>query len=265
MKKIVMSGICGKMGTSISRELLKEKEIKLIGGLDIKNAGDDIGEFLTGKKIGYRIYGNYKDIKKLNPDIIIDFTSAEAAAQNIYSAIKDGTDIIVGTTGLGKETLADIERKASKSKSRTLIVPNFSIGAVIMIKISAMISKYFDNCEIIELHHDKKIDAPSGTSIFSAEQIELVKKFNKTRLKKEETETIEGCRGGFTGGIHIHSIRLPGLLAHQNIIFGAMGQTLSIRHDSIDRLSFYPGVILAIKNIDKLPAYTYGLDKLINI
>ena len=265
MKKIVMFGICGEMGTSISRELIREEGIKLVGGFDIRNVGIDIGEFLTGEKTGYRIYDSYDDIKELNPEIIIDFTNADAANKNINWAIDNGINIIVGTTGLDKDDLANIERKARGARSKTLIVPNFSIGAVIMIKISKMISKYFDNCEIIELHHDKKKDAPSGTSVFSAEEIGRCSDFNKTRLKESENENIEGSRGGFISGIHIHSVRLPGLLAHQNIIFGTKGQTLSIKHDSLDRSSFYPGVILAIKNLDKLSNYTFGLDKLIDI
>ncbi len=265
MKKIVLSGICGKMGQSISRELINEKDVELVGGLDIKNTGMDVGEFLTGKKTGYRIYSSCEDIKKLNPDIIVDFTNYEVAYRNIKWAIGNGINIIVGTTGFKKKDLEDIEKEALNSSSKTLIVPNFSIGAVIMIKVAGMISKYFDNCEILELHHDKKIDAPSGTSLYSAEQIGLSRNYNESRLKDNEIETIEGSRGGFVNGVHIHSIRLPGLLAHQNIIFGAKGQTLSIRHDSLDRSSFYPGVIFAIRSLDKLPAYTFGLDKLIDI
>lgn len=265
MKKIVMFGICGKMGTSISRELIKEEEIKLVGGLDIKNAGADIGEFLIGEKTGYRIYDSRDDIKGLNPEIIIDFTSADVAYKNISWAIDNNINIIVGTTGLSKDDLSNIEKKALKARSKTLIVPNFSIGAVIMIKISKMISKYFDNCEIIELHHDKKNDAPSGTSIFSAEEIGKCRNFNESRLKEDENEIIESSRGGFVGGVHVHSVRLPGLLAHQNIIFGTKGQTLSIKHDSLDRSSFYPGIMLAINNLDKLQNYTFGLDKLIDI
>jgi 4-hydroxy-tetrahydrodipicolinate reductase len=265
MKKIVMFGICGKMGKSISRELIKEEEIELAGGLDVKNTGVDIGEFLTGDKTGCMIHGSYDEIKKLRPDTIIDFTNADAAIKNINWAIDNNINIIVGTTGISKDELAKIETKAQKSKSKTFIVPNFSIGAVIMIRISKMISKYFDNCEIIELHHDKKKDAPSGTSMFSAEEISSCRSFNKSRLKEGETEIIEGCRGGFINGINIHSVRLPGLLAHQNIIFGAKGQTLSIKHDSLDRSSFYPGVILAINNLDKLSNYTFGLDRLLDI
>jgi len=265
MKKVVMFGMCGKMGTAISRELLREEGIELVGGIDLINNGMDIGEFLTGRKNGYRIYDSCEDIKKLGPDIVIDFTDADAAKKNINWAIDNNIDIIVGTTGLVEKDLGGIKKKASSSTSKTLIVPNFSIGAVVMIKISKMISRYFDGCEIIELHHDKKIDAPSGTSLFSAEEIGSCKKFEKSRLKKGEEEKVDGSRGAFVDGIHIHSVRLPGLLAHQEIIFGAKGQTLSLEHNSFDRASFYPGVILAIKNLEKLPAYTFGLDKLIDL
>ena len=174
-------------------------------------------------------------------------------------------DIIVGTTGFKKDELVKIEEKANKSGSKVFIVPNFSIGAVLMIKISQMIAKYFDGCEIIELHHDKKKDAPSGTSIFTAQQISQTKKFNSARLKDGETETVSGSRGAFSDGIHIHSVRMPGFLAHQNVIFGTCGQTLSIKHDSIDRSSFYPGLLLAIRKIDKCLNYTYGLDKILDL
>jgi len=265
MKKVVVFGICGKMGRIISRELLKENDISIIGGFDKENVGKDIGEVLGIKNTGYKIYNAYEKIKKLRPDIIVDFTSAEIVINTINWAIDNGISIVVGTTGIKKDELIEIEKKALQSNSKVLIAPNFSIGAVIMMKISKMISRYFDNCEIIELHHDQKKDAPSGTSISTAEQIAKEKEFNKERLKTGENETISGSRGAFSSGVHIHSIRLPGLLAHQEVIFGTKGQTLSIRHDSLDRTSFYPGVILAIRNIDKLPNYTFGLDKLISI
>ena len=265
MKNIVVFGICGKMGRSISKELVKEKGINLIGGFDKENIGVDIGKVLGISDTGYKVYDSYNEIKKINPDIIIDFTNANIVAHTIGWAIDNNINIIVGTTGLGKDDLDKIEKKAAGSKSKVLIVPNFSIGAVIMIKVSKIVAKYFDSCEIIELHHDMKKDAPSGTSILTAEQISQEKLFSKDKLREEESETLQGSRGAFANGIHIHSVRLPGLLAHQNVIFGTTGQTLSIRHDSIDRLSFYPGVILAVRSIDRLTNYTYGLDKLIKI
>jgi len=266
MKRVAVFGICGKMGKAISGELVKERDIDLIGGLDREDVNRDIGEVLGVCNTGFKVHGSYNEIKELNPDVIVDFTNADVAVGTINWAIDNNIDIIVGTTGIKKSDLEAIEKKATGSKSnKVLIAPNFSIGAIIMVEVSKMVAKYFDNCEIIEMHHDKKKDAPSGTSMLTSEQVSRAKHFNKNKLKAGESEVLQGSRGAFTNGVHIHSVRLPGLLAHQNVIFGAMGQTLSIRHDSIDRLAFYPGVILAIRSMDSLGNYTYGLDKLISL
>ncbi len=265
MQRIAMFGICGKMGTAMAGELLKEKDVELVAGFDSMNTGVDLGEYLgTGKK-GINITDSYEDILRQSPDLIIDFTIAEIAKISINWAMDNNIDIIVGTSGLSPADLDDIEKKAGSSSARVLIVPNFAIGAVMMMKVSGMIAKYFDDCEIIELHHDKKKDAPSGTSIATAKNISKSINFNSSRLKDGEEETVGSSRGGFANGVHIHSVRLPGFLAHQEVIFGALGQTLSIRHDSTSRSSFYPGVIFAVRNIDKVSNYTYGLDKLIDL
>ncbi len=265
MKKVVMFGVCGRMGKTITGELLKEGKIRIIGGFDRCMVGMDIGEILGLGPIGSKVFENYDEIARLNPDLIIDFTGAAVAFKTINWAIKNEIDIIVGTTGLKKDLIAGIEKKALEGRSKVFIIPNFSIGAIVMIKLSAMVAKYFDNCEIIELHHDKKKDAPSGTSILTSEKIAEIRDFNENRLNDGEEETINGSRGAFNEGVHIHSIRLPGLLAHQEVIFGTTGQTLSLRHDSIDRLSFYPGVKLAIDKIGQLSNFTYGLDKIIEL
>ncbi|MCL4418453.1 MAG: 4-hydroxy-tetrahydrodipicolinate reductase [Actinobacteria bacterium] len=265
MKKIAMFGICGKMGTSMTKELLKEEDLEVVCGFDKLNTEKDMGYILGIGENDKKIFNRYEEVRNLNPDLIVDFTNAEAASATVTWALDEGMDIIVGTTGFKKDELVKIEKRANKSSSKVFIVPNFSIGAVLMIKISQMIAKYFDGCEIIELHHDKKKDAPSGTSISTAQQISQAKEFNSARLKDGEIETTAGSRGAFSDGIHIHSIRLPGLLAHQNVIFGTCGQTLSIKHDSIDRSSFYPGLLLAIRKINELPNYTYGLDKILDL
>ncbi len=228
--------------------------------------GEDIGSVIgLGRMTGKKVSGAYSDILDLKPDLIIDFTNAQAAFKTAEWALENNIDLIIGATGLSKEKLKDIEIAAGKGRSKVFVIPNLSIGAVAMIKVSGMIAKYFDNCEIIELHHDKKKDAPSGTAIFTAENIANHKVFNDLRLKDGETEILESSRGAFTGGIHIHSVRMPGYLAHQEVIFGTVGQTLTIRHDSIDRISFYPGLLLAIKKLEGLSNYTYGLDKVIEI
>ncbi|MCL4377496.1 MAG: 4-hydroxy-tetrahydrodipicolinate reductase [Actinobacteria bacterium] len=265
MKKIALFGICGKMGKSMLSELIMEEDISIVAGFDRINIGTDIG-VLAGREIsGVKVTDNYEDIKIAKPDLIIDFTGPEIVYKNVLWAIENKLDIIVGATGLKKEEVENIRKKAVKSASKIFIVPNFSVGAVLMMILSSLAAPYFENCEIIEMHHDKKKDAPSGTAIATSMAISEKKNFNLTRFLPFEKETLEGSRGAFSDGIHIHSIRLPGLLAHQSVIFGSKGQTLIIKHDSIDRSSYYPGLILAIKNIDKLPVFSYGLDSLIKI
>lgn len=264
IKKIAVFGICGKMGVDITRQLLKEKDIKVVCGLDIINAGNDFGTLYAGGPAGIEIFNNFKDIRKLNPDLILDFTNAESAFNSIIWAVRNKIDIIVGTTGITKEKLSAVESELKEGSSKVFIVPNFAIGAVIMMKMSAAVAKYFENCEIIEMHHDRKKDAPSGTSLLTAEYIAQKKKMNDSRLKDGESETVSGSRGAFYEGINIHSLRLPGYLASQEVVFGTTGQTLKIRHDSIDRLSFYPGVVLAIRKIDNLSNFTVGLDKILD-
>jgi 4-hydroxy-tetrahydrodipicolinate reductase len=264
MKKIAVFGICGKMGVSITGELLKEEDIRVVCGLDIVNAGKDFGSLYTGKNLGITICGNYDEVLKYSPDVILDFTNAASAFKSTIWAQQAGIDIIVGATGITGDKLKMIEEGQKNSRSKVFIVPNFSIGAVIMMKMSAAIARYFDDCEIIELHHDRKKDAPSGTAMLTAEYIAGNKIFGDSRLSGNEVETVEGSRGAFYNGINIHSVRLPGYLASQEVIFGSLGQTLKIRHDTIDRLCFYPGVILAIKKIDTLSSLTIGLDKLLS-
>ena len=200
MHRIAMFGICGKMGTAMAGELLKEEDIEIVAGFDSINTGVDLGQYLGSGKKGISITNSYEDILKQSPDLIIDFTIAEIAKKTINWAIDNNIDIIVGTTGLSNGDLDDIEKKADSSNAKVLIAPNFAIGAVIMVKVSGMVAKYFDNCEIIEQHHDQKKDAPSGTSIATAKNISKSIDFNISRLKNGEEETIGSSRGGFTGG-----------------------------------------------------------------
>jgi 4-hydroxy-tetrahydrodipicolinate reductase len=265
MKRIALFGICGKMGRAMLSELMLEKEIRIIAGFDKVNIGMDIGVLNGRDIIGVKVTDSYEDIIESSPDLIVDFTGPDVVFGNIKWALENSIDIIVGATGLKKEEIEFLRKKEKELKSKVFIVPNFSIGAVIMIIISKLSARYFENCEIIEMHHENKKDAPSGTSISTAESIGKIINYNESKLNKDEQENIEGSRGAFTNGIHLHSIRLPGLLAHQCVIFGSKGQTLTIKHDSFDRSSFYPGLVMAIKNIDNLSNFTYGLESLIKL
>lgn len=179
-------------------------------------------------------------------------------------ALGSGLRIVIGTTGLSQENIAEIEGLCKKNKIGAFIAPNFTLGAVLMVHLSAIVSKFFDYAEIIELHHEKKLDAPSGTALTTARAMAGArgKRFDYAKVHKE---TVPGGRGAETDGIAIHSVRMPGLLAHQEVVFGGPGQTLTIRHDSINRECYMPGVAMAIREVIKRNDLVVGLDKLMGL
>jgi 4-hydroxy-tetrahydrodipicolinate reductase len=194
---------------------------------------------------------------------MVDFTHPDSVYDNARSAIAYGVRPVVGTTGLTPEQINDLANFAEKASTGCLIIPNFSIGMVLLQQAAIQASQYFDHVEIIELHHDRKADAPSGTAIKTAEMLsDLGKTYNRPSVK--ETETIAGVRGGVAGdNIRIHSIRLPGLIAHQEVIFGAPGQIYTLRHDTSDRSCYMPGVLLSIRKVTQLKSLVYGLEKIL--
>jgi 4-hydroxy-tetrahydrodipicolinate reductase len=201
--------------------------------------------------------------RQMQPGVLVDFTHPDAVYNNIRSAIAYGIRPVVGTTGLSPAQLEELADFAEKASTGCLIIPNFSIGMVLLQEAAVRASQYFDHVEIIELHHNQKADAPSGTAIQTAQLLgELGKTFNTAIV--EETEKIAGARGSLADeGIRIHSIRLPGLIAHQEVIFGAAGQIYTLRHDTSDRACYMPGVILAIRKVNQLKSLVYGLEKIL--
>ena len=252
--KVLVSGANGKMGKEVVEMILRDQELEYVGGVDYSY---DVNPDLK----------HYSDLKEaiiaVKPDVIVDFTNPKSVKENVEIALKLGVRPVVGTTGLSKEDIYLLDKLAVEHEIGGLIAPNFATGAVLMMRFSQMASKYMPNVEIIEMHHDQKLDAPSGTAIKTAELI------SKERVElyqgnKEEVETIAGSRGGNYSGFRIHSVRLPGLVAHQEVIFGDQGQTLTIRHDSINRESFMPGVNLAIKRVQSFTGIIYGLEHLLD-
>jgi 4-hydroxy-tetrahydrodipicolinate reductase len=195
--------------------------------------------------------------------VMVDFTHPDSVYDNVRSAIAYGVRPVVGTTGLSPDQIKDLADFAEKASTGCLIVPNFSLGMVLLQQAAIQASQYFDHVEIIELHHNQKADAPSGTAIKTAEMLsDLGKTYNPPAVR--ETETIPGARGGLAGEhIPIHSIRLPGLIAHQEVIFGAPGQIYTLRHDTSDRACYMPGVLLAIRKVTQLQSLVYGLEKIL--
>lgn len=264
--KVLISGAAGKMGQCVVRAVINEAGLKLVGAIDRvgnPNIGKDIGMLCGGKDVGVELSSGLKEIiAKTNPDVMVDFTMPEIVHANAEIALKAGVRCVIGTTGMTKDDIKDLSKLAKQNVVGAVVAPNFAIGAVLMMKFAKEASKYFAHAEIIEYHHDKKIDSPSGTSIKSAELMhEARKEFGRGAISGKET--IKGARGAVAEGkIHIHSVRLPSLVAHEEILLSGTGQLLTLRHDSFDRTSFMPGVLLAIKQVMGLDHLVYGLENI---
>jgi 4-hydroxy-tetrahydrodipicolinate reductase len=196
-------------------------------------------------------------------EVVVDFTTPDVVMTNLEFLVKNGIHAVVGTTGFSEERLAQLKTwLASHPKSGILIAPNFAIGAVLMMEFAQKAAKYFESAEIIELHHPNKVDAPSGTAARTAALIEDARKEAKLpAMPDATTSSLDGARGALVGDVPVHSVRLRGLIAHQEVLFGGLGETLTIRHDSLDRAGFMPGVLLGVRQISSHPGLTVGLEK----
>ncbi len=262
--RIAFIGAYGKMGQSMMQGVIAADDMDVVGAVDINGFGRDIAEIVGGEKRGVLIEADMAEmIETKHPDILIDFTTPKAVKQDIEIALRHKKHIIVGTTGLSEEELREIDEKARKANRVVFVVPNFALGAVLMMNFAAAAAKHFPMVEVIELHHDQKKDAPSGTAIKTLEM--MAREREKIRQGQvDEVEQIKGSRGGEYEGMRVHSVRLPGFVAHQEVIFGGRGQTLTIRHDSMNRESFVPGVLLAIRSLgDLTPGLVYGLENVL--
>lgn len=262
--KVAVCGACGKMGQEVIKAVVQEQDLELVAAIDISNVGKDIGDIVENKPYGVIIEPSLKDaLINSKADVIVDFTSPEIIFENAKVALSCNVRPVIGTTGLSEEQLNELEKISNEKNIGVLIAPNFTIGAVLMMMFAAKAAEYFDNAEIIELHHNKKKDAPSGTAIKTAQLMSQNKKdFAQGNIA--ETELIKGSRGGITeSNIHIHSIRMPGYIASQEVIFGSAGQVLKIRHDSMDRTCYMPGVVLSIRHVVKNNDFVYGLENIL--
>lgn len=259
---VAVSGAYGRMGREVCRAVLEEESLELTGAFDLHGTGKSMGEVLGRPDLDIVIKKLTKEsLKEISPAVLVDFTTPMAVMHNIEIALQCGVRPVVGTTGITNIDLSHINQWVEQSELSAVVAPNFALGAVLMMKFASIAARYFPQVEIIELHHDKKIDAPSGTALKTAEMIAAARSTEPP--DKDELLKLPGARGALQDKIHIHSIRLSGLVAHQEVIFGGQGQTLTIRHDSLDRSSFMPGVILAIKSVSKLKGLVYGLENLI--
>lgn len=254
MIKVLVNGALGRMGRTVVAAVNADSELELVGAVDALNGTVD----------GLTVETNLDAaLKKFKPDVMVDFTRPDVVFDNVMTALRNKVSPVVGTTGLSDDAKEKIRALAEENDTPAFIAPNFALGAVLMMLMSQKVAKYMPDVEIIELHHDKKLDAPSGTAELTAKMISEVRPPHK-QGHPEEVERLPHVRGAEVDGIRIHSVRLPGYVAHQEVIFGGLGQTLTIRHDSTGRDSFMPGVVLACKKVRNLRGLTIGLDKLLD-
>lgn len=256
MIKVLVNGAFGRVGSEVVRTVIAEPELELAGGVDIHGDGKTLPD-------GRTVYTDLSTaLAETRPDVVVDFTRPDAVMQSLRIILGQGIRAVVGTTGFTPERLAEVKTLAEANQTAALIVPNFALGAVVMIKLAAEAAKYFPDVEIIEKHHDQKLDAPSGTAILTAQKIAAVRAAHK-QGHPEERETMPGARGGDFEGIRIHSMRLPGYVASQEVVFGSRGETLKIINDPVNRECYMPGVVLACKKIGLLQGLIYGLDQIL--
>lgn len=248
MIKVAVCGALGKMGQEVVQAVTDCNETELVAKIDIASS---------------EMYHSIEDAHRVvDIDVLVDFTQPKSIFENAKYCLNNGIKIVIGTTGLKDEEIEFLKKLSKEKNTGCLIAPNFSTGAVLMMMFAKQAAKYFDNAEIIELHHNQKKDAPSGTAIKTAQMMAEVKD-DFTKNNCPETETIEGARGGNSySNIHIHSVRMPGYIASQEVIFGAPGQIMSIRHDSMDRKCYMQGVLLAAKHVAENNDFVYGLDNI---
>jgi 4-hydroxy-tetrahydrodipicolinate reductase len=270
---VVVNGAAGKMGREVIKAVAQAqaqaKDMILVGAVDKNPAinGQDIGEIAGCGPLEVPVTTDLEATLVLAQGqgnaVMVDFTHPDGIYETVRAAIAYGVRPVVGTTGLSPTQIQELAEFADKASTGCLIIPNFSIGVVLMQQAALQAAQYFDHVEIIELHHNQKADAPSGTAVQTAQFLaDLNKRFNPPEVT--ETEKMPGARGSVTDdGIRIHSVRLPGYIAHQEVIFGAAGQIYTLRHDTSDRACYMPGVLLAIRKILPLKSLLYGLDKIL--
>jgi 4-hydroxy-tetrahydrodipicolinate reductase len=239
------------MGREVVKAVGAAGDMELVGACDIAGSAD----------LGISVETDFEAmLNKSKPDVVVDFAKP-FVMDNARKALARGIVPIIGTTGLSADDLAELEKLSDETGVAAMVIPNFAIGAVLMMKFAAEAAKYLPNVEIIELHHDKKIDAPSGTAIKTAEMIDASRRDADVEPAKPAGGD-DPARGENRSGVRVHSVRLPGLVAHQEVLFGGTGQILTIRHDSIDRTSFMPGVLLAVRNASHARGLIRSLDAL---
>lgn len=244
------------MGSTVVATVLKQKDMELTGVVNPHGEGKNIG--------GLEVIASLPEaFAKVKPDVVVDFTRPDVVMNNLRETLGAGINAVVGTTGFSQDDLTELDGLAKANKVGVLVAPNFAMGAVLMMKMAAEVAKYFPEAEIIEKHHDQKLDAPSGTAILTAQKIVEARGGFVAQGNPNEKEKLPHARGNNYEGLRIHSVRLPGFVASQEIIFGSMGETLTISNDPINRECYMPGVMRSCRQIIGRVGLIYGLDKIL--
>jgi 4-hydroxy-tetrahydrodipicolinate reductase len=262
--RVGVIGACGRMGLMVCRAVAEADDLALVAAIDRSRVGENVGALIGQPKLGIPVSDELERLLEAEAEIAIDFTHPDVVMENVRWCIDHGVHLVVGTTGITQEDLQSIEKAIADEGSEThvIVASNFALGAVLMLRFASLAVRFFPAVEIVELHHDNKADAPSGTAIATVRRLQDVR---SKPWRGPMAESLEGVRGGDFDGIRVHSVRLPGLVAHQEVIFGGQGQTLTIRHDSTDRSSFIPGVLMAARAVMTRPGLTVGLEPLLDL
>lgn len=268
--RVVVTGAHGKMGRVAVRAIHTDPELELVAAVGRRHLGEDVGAVAGGAPVGVPIRGDLREVLAERPaDVLVDFTHAAAALEHVRIATASRVRPVVGATGFSLEALETVRRLCREAGVGGAVIPNFSVGAVLWMRLAEEAARYFPDVELIEAHHAEKLDAPSGTAMLAARRIAAA----RARRPEADRGAAAGAapgqgpatpRGAEVDGVRVHSVRLPGLVAHHAAVFGGLGQTLTVRHDSTSRESFMPGLLLTIKRVVELDDVVYRLDDLLD-
>ncbi|HLM95837.1 MAG TPA: 4-hydroxy-tetrahydrodipicolinate reductase [Acidimicrobiales bacterium] len=267
MTRVGVLGAGGRMGREVCRAIADDSGLELVAAVDPALAGIDLRQVTGTESAGLQVASDVEELERRGAEVAVDFTVAVAAVEHMRWCASHGVHAVVGTTGMGDAVLGELRSLFEASSANCVVASNFAIGAVLMMRLAELAAPFMDGVEIVEIHHDGKLDAPSGTALSTAERLGKARRGaggEAWPADRTASQVVPGARGGEgPGGIRIHSLRLPGVVSHQEVLFGAVGQSLSIRHDAYDRTSYMPGMILAVKAVSGRPGLTVGLDSLL--
>lgn len=267
MIRVGVLGAGGRMGREVCRAVSEDPDLELSAAVDPALAGIDLRQVTGVDMAGLQMGASREDLGREGTQVAVDFTVADQVLDNLHWCCEHSVHAVVGTTGLSEAEMTEIERMFSSAEVNCILAPNFALGAVLMMRFAELAAPFMDGVEILELHHDRKLDAPSGTALNTARRLSAARSaaglatWPADRTVKHSLPEARGAEG--PGEVRIHSVRLPGLVAHQEVVFGAVGQSLSLRHDAYDRSSFMPGVLMAIKAVAERRGLTIGIDPLL--